>query len=138
MTPVQQDLLIAEYNALRAENLLRIDHLAAQARHILVLNGASWAWMLTQDELLTRIAYWIPLLITLLFWANNFLTIKTIRRVSGYLKHMTEKVDLPHELGWERYLKTHPLGHMSRWTFFFWIVLVVGNFVLPIYLMIAK
>ncbi len=138
MTPVQQDLLIAEYNALRAENLQRIDHLASQSRNILVLHGASWAWMLTQDELLTRIAYWIPLIITLLFWANNYLTIQTIRRVSRYLKLITEKVDLPHELGWERYLQTHKLGLMNRWTLVFWILLVAGNTALPLYLTFWK
>ncbi len=138
MTSVQQDLLIAEYNALRAENLQRIDHLASQTRHILVITGAIWAWLLTQEELLTRIAYWIPLVITLLFWFNNQLTIKTIRRVSGYLKHVTQTVELPHELGWEKYLETHPLGHMNRWTRIYWLFLLICNALLPLYLIMFK
>ncbi|MEZ4699901.1 MAG: hypothetical protein R2834_06195 [Rhodothermales bacterium] len=138
MSSVQEELLIAEYNALRAENLQRIDHLAAQTWHILFITGAMWAWLLSQENAVITIAYWIPLVITVLLWFNNLMTIRTIRRVSGYLKKVTDTVQLPGELGWEAYLKQHPLGHMSTWTTLFWVALIVVNALLPVYLLFIR
>jgi hypothetical protein len=134
MTPAQQDLLIAEYNALRAENLQRIDHLASQTRNILVITGALWAWLLSEGTQVVTIAYWIPLIISALLFLNNRLTIATIRRVSAYLKDVTTHVALPAGLGWEQYLKDNPLGLLNKWGNIFWAVLLVGNTLLPIYL----
>ncbi len=138
MNSTQNDLLIAEYNALRAENLQRIDQLATQSRHILVITGGIWAWLLTELTVVTTLAYWIPLAIAVLFFANYYLTIKTIRRVSAYLKHVTAYVELPAGLGWEQYLQTHPLGHMSKWGWIFWCIVIMVNGVLPVYLLFLR
>jgi len=133
---IQRDFVIHEFDALRNELDGRMAERRDNIRNTLIAVGAIWTWLATHDvNPYYEIAKWLPFVISAFFAVRSLAIREGSKRIAEYTANVEDALQLPGELGWERFNKGRKrlcgtLG--KRWENGFWIVMSVGNLVAAI------
>ncbi len=130
MTDEQKSYLLAEYDYLTKQIHWRITQIVADQRNGLILTGALWAWLATNDSnQIFEFVKWAPVAIVILFSIKRVSMSLAIREQRLYLKTLEDKFNLPEGTGWVRTRKATPrLGKALRiWSILYWVSLLVAN-----------
>jgi hypothetical protein len=134
-----KDFLKEEQKQRRQEIENLIGRIESDKQYGLIITGLIWSWLATNREKLQApfdlVVVFIPAFLMLFFlWRWRALDM-TVYRVAKYTEDLEWMFAVPEGFGWETWLngirretvKRDPLTTSSYW---YWILLVVGNLVL--------
>jgi hypothetical protein len=136
MNPPSETFLIAEYEALRREIEIEIKELGEFLRYGFLVSGGIWAWLLTQQPgRVVAVAYFLPLLVTVLLYGETTLVRRSIFNIGVYLRKVEQHFILPSGLGWEKFIQAsrRKTQWLMRWEHLVWNLLTVLNLAAAIY-----
>jgi hypothetical protein len=129
-TPEQQAFLLQEFNALRKEIEMEIKQLRDYLQAAILASGGIWAWFLSHpDPKLPPMAYFIPLFLSALLFAQTFGLRAKIFKLGDYIADIEKSFQLPTILGWERNLRSGRIkrDRVPRLEKTIWSCLCAGN-----------
>jgi hypothetical protein len=119
------------------ENL--IGRIESDQRYGLIITGLIWSWLVTNREKLQApfdlVVIFIPAFIMLFFLWRWRAIDKTVRQVAGYTEYLEWLFAVPEGFGWETWLaeirrEAGKKDTLAKSTFWYWILLALGNLVL--------
>lgn len=131
ITGPAETYLIAEYDALRREIEIEIRELGEFLRYGLLASGGIWAWLLSRTAHVITVAYYLPLVVSVILFIETRLVLKNLMLVGAYLQNVERHFQLPHALGWEKHLQaTRRKGHwIEHWETIVWVGLCIANLI---------
>ena len=128
---------LKEYDTLRKEIMARVDEARKTAQFVIVVAGAIWAWLITNNasKTIPNIAYWLPFFVMLLGLIRSIAVLITISRITKYLRKLElilcEKSLLK---GWETFVEAERTFLTDSAAIAFWVVSILVTGFMPIYL----
>jgi hypothetical protein len=123
--------VLAEYAALREEIKWIIDQIDTLERNALILTGAVWAWIATQnwDDAYVM----LPLVLSVLFFIKRRSLSFALRGAAKYVLKIEEHFTLPKGIGWEHHLAENRPKHFRVWKLAFWLLLIAINLSMAVF-----
>jgi hypothetical protein len=136
------EIKLIEYLSKESEHVRKAyDDRVSQTRlleqYSLLSTGLIWSWCATNYELPTvQILIWMPSIITLLFGVRAWGNANAMYRNRDYLVQIENRLALPEDIGWGRYLKNNQERRLAATAYAFWTILQVLTIIIPTYLII--
>jgi hypothetical protein len=134
-----KDFLKEEQRQRRQEIENLIGRIESDQRYGLIITGLIWSWLVANREDLQApfdlVVIFIPAFIMLFFLWRWRAIDKTVHQVGEYTQYLEWLSAIPEGFGWETWLsgfrrETGKKDTLTKSTFWYWILLVLGNLVL--------
>ena len=140
MNDHQKEYFLQENSQLREEILENIKGINEAERYALIMSGAIWAWLVTQQWTLSFIiAVCIPALATGLLYRKREALSDAIKEKATYIKKIEGVFELKstegEALGWERREREK---NFKNWSKTYWKLLLWGNIVIALIYLLTQ
>ena len=129
------EFLMKEAEYIRKAYDERVSQTRTLERYALLSTGIIWSWCATNFEFpAVKILVWMPALITFLFGIRAWGNARAMNSAREYLVELENKLSLPENMGWARYLTRNEEPRLAFTAYIFWAVLQFFTLFVPLFL----